>query len=301
MPGFRFSLILLIGCTATFAQTQLVVEDGGRELVIVGFDDEVPQYRDAETGELRSTASRDFKLKPTDSFGAGMIVLSGYTLSPSWQYHLYPTPRFVDFKDRWIKVSLSYSATTALTSLFITAELPEQGVVLAREIPDLSAEVWTDLEVKFSVQTNIAPGSPPNLSAKIRFFSNGQELEKAASRFESIQRISDGAIERSIKEKNLRNAKLKVFSRTKPIYPPPFKEQAISGSAQIRCVVDPRGRVTEASILSATHPEFGEAAKAAALLWRFIPKIKSGKPVRSAVTIPFNFSPALATKNDPIP
>lgn len=74
-----------------------------------------------------------------------------------------------------------------------------------------------------------------------------------------------------------------------PEHPPELFARKVSGEAQIECLVDAAGKVSEAKVLSASQPEFGEAALAAVKQWTFKPGRKDGKPAPMRVTIPFTF------------
>lgn len=69
----------------------------------------------------------------------------------------------------------------------------------------------------------------------------------------------------------------------------PRKLKDATGRATVRFTISPTGRVQDPSVTSATHPEFGEAALAAARQWRFLPRIVAGKPVKSVTEMPFVF------------
>jgi len=45
-----------------------------------------------------------------------------------------------------------------------------------------------------------------------------------------------------------------------PVYPPPLEEEGIAGRAIVRMRIDTRGSVSEAQVLSATHPLFARSA-----------------------------------------
>lgn len=75
-----------------------------------------------------------------------------------------------------------------------------------------------------------------------------------------------------------------------PDYPPSMLRREIEGSATIRVLVGPDGRVRQAAVVSATHPEFGQAAvKQALKAWRFKPATRGGTPVEDWVTLPVSF------------
>lgn len=75
-----------------------------------------------------------------------------------------------------------------------------------------------------------------------------------------------------------------------PIYPPLLLVREIEGSATVRVLVGTDGRVREAQMVSATHPDFGKSAVRQALkAWRFKPATRDGTPVEDWVTIPVTF------------
>lgn len=74
-----------------------------------------------------------------------------------------------------------------------------------------------------------------------------------------------------------------------PAYPDALKKKGTTGEAKILTQIDETGAVTQASVKSATHEEFGTAALAAVKTWRFKPAEQDGKPVATTVTIPLQF------------
>jgi periplasmic protein TonB len=75
-----------------------------------------------------------------------------------------------------------------------------------------------------------------------------------------------------------------------PDYPSTLLVREIEGSATIRVLVGTDGRVREAMVVSATHPDFGKAAMRQALkAWLFKPATRGKEPVEDWVTIPITF------------
>ncbi len=75
-----------------------------------------------------------------------------------------------------------------------------------------------------------------------------------------------------------------------PNYPPYLLGREIEGSATIRVLVGTDGRVREAMVVSASHPDFGKAAVRQALKsWRFKPATRGNEAVEDWVTIPVTF------------
>jgi TonB family protein len=75
-------------------------------------------------------------------------------------------------------------------------------------------------------------------------------------------------------------------------YPPEALREKIRGRATVRIIVDAHGGVTEARVLSAGDPRFGEAALTAVRTWKFSPATESQKPVAMSMDVPFEFEPA---------
>jgi periplasmic protein TonB len=77
----------------------------------------------------------------------------------------------------------------------------------------------------------------------------------------------------------------------RPRYPETLRAAGVEGRASLRFVVDTAGRVEPGSVqvAGATHPLFGEAARAAVAGLRFRPAEAGGHRVRQLVELPFEF------------
>jgi TonB family protein len=69
----------------------------------------------------------------------------------------------------------------------------------------------------------------------------------------------------------------------------PFASDRKSGSATIRASISPSGDVIEAKVVKASAREFGRSAATAICQWKFLPAVRSGKPVSGSVVIPLAF------------
>lgn len=77
--------------------------------------------------------------------------------------------------------------------------------------------------------------------------------------------------------------------RVMPDHPADMLSKLTNGEAEVDCVVTAEGKVSEAKVLTASHPQFGEAAVVAARQWEFKPGERAGAPVAMRVHIPFVF------------
>ncbi len=76
-----------------------------------------------------------------------------------------------------------------------------------------------------------------------------------------------------------------------PVYPYELLRSRTKGSAEVRMIIDERGRIYEATVLKSTHPEFGLALAAAIQAYTFDPALKQGKPIASALQMKQEFEP----------
>ena len=81
----------------------------------------------------------------------------------------------------------------------------------------------------------------------------------------------------------------RLVHAVQPVYPPLLEEEGIEGRAIVRVHIDTRGSVSEAQVLSATHPLFARSAVRAVSQYRFTPAKQNGRPVESAFTQTFRF------------
>jgi protein TonB len=76
-----------------------------------------------------------------------------------------------------------------------------------------------------------------------------------------------------------------------PDYPPGLLQKEIEGIVSVRVLVGIDGRVREAQVVFATHPDFGKAAvKQAMRHWRFSPATRDGVPVEDWQTLHVRFT-----------
>lgn len=63
----------------------------------------------------------------------------------------------------------------------------------------------------------------------------------------------------------------------------------VTGEAAVEIVIDQRGFVVEARVVSASKPELGEIARQATLKWKFAPVVRNGVAVPARAVQPFRF------------
>ena len=84
-----------------------------------------------------------------------------------------------------------------------------------------------------------------------------------------------------------------------PAYPADRVPPGLTGTAKVKCEVDPDGKVSSVEVVEATNPEFGTSLATAAKQWTFQAAVKDHQHVASTVVIPFNFKPAAPAGSKP--
>ena len=82
-------------------------------------------------------------------------------------------------------------------------------------------------------------------------------------------------------------------------YPAEAKEAGLEANVLLKLTIDKDGRVTEAEVLEPAGHGFDEAARDAALRFRFKPAMRDGQPI--AVKIPYRYSFTLTEVEKPAP
>lgn len=76
-----------------------------------------------------------------------------------------------------------------------------------------------------------------------------------------------------------------------PDYPSGLLQKEIEGTATVRVLIGTDGRVREAVVVSASHPDFGKATVRQALkAWRFVAATRNGEPVENWQTLSVRFT-----------
>lgn len=95
---------------------------------------------------------------------------------------------------------------------------------------------------------------------------------------------------------------VKVISRTPAVFPPALIRSGLSGTATVEVLIDANGQLADASVVQATHPDFGAAALKAVQSWRFEPARDGDRAVAASLQVPFTFAleppPAAASTPD---
>ncbi len=76
----------------------------------------------------------------------------------------------------------------------------------------------------------------------------------------------------------------------RPVYPDSMRRDHVSGEVLVDFIVDPSGKVRNATAVHSSQREFEESACAAVSKWKFRPGIKNGHPVYVHMQVPIVFT-----------
>lgn len=82
----------------------------------------------------------------------------------------------------------------------------------------------------------------------------------------------------------------KPLLREPPVYPQHQRSKDRCGNVVVTFVVDPSGATTNLEIISATHPDFADAAMRAIYTWKFEPAKIGAEPVAVRLQVPIVFN-----------
>lgn len=99
----------------------------------------------------------------------------------------------------------------------------------------------------------------------------------------------DGVISESQKPSGLDRLP-RLLERIEPVYPKKLRGEGVSGEVVVHFILDERGRVTKAETQSATDPRLNLLAVRTIKKWKFEPGIRNGRPVKTHLQVPINFS-----------
>ncbi len=125
-------------------------------------------------------------------------------------------------------------------------------------------------------------------------FVDGAEVLQSGIPVEEREAALDRMVAKRVAA--LTDADLQLFVGPAPEYPERLRKTRVTGRALVAIRVTARGQPVDVVAKEATDPAFGEAAVAAVRQWRFLPQVRHGRPVATAVEVPFDFAPPAGEK-----
>jgi len=281
-PSWRRLLIssALVSLGAPLAaQTALLAEHDGR-MVQVGRMDKARPFVEVD-GRWVEADGRHLVLAKSPEFDPVLITIR----------HLNVRRTGRNVKGRVINNEFHFHADLEtpyrLENVFLVLDMNVQRegkVLFAFEVGTLEPRELKTIALTVPLTEAMGPGHH-----RIHLYANGTEVLHSEMPAEARERAIDRLVAKRIG--SVQEADPKPLVGPAPEYPASLLKEKRTGHAVISLRVDADGRVSDPSVKSATDPAFGEAALAAARLWRFLPRVKGGQPIESQVDLPFDFAP----------
>jgi TonB family protein len=258
----------------------LVMTHGGDVLPVGGAVGVIPEA--CENGRLTEVYNyRATVLKGTASYADGYIKFDDFRVDSVFDDNGAP-----DEKTFTLKGTLTSDRTLENNYLFFEFEADPGNppTIVIAQAPDLTAGVKTNLRL------NVPQDPTARLQERnytVHFFSGIHE------HVTSLMPEADQAKAATLTDaeilKRTESRALKPVLRVRPDRPSGIPAD-VEGSASVRFHINTEGIVTEASVVSATNPEFGANALSAVKQWIFAPIIKNHEYVPAELTVPVNFT-----------
>jgi TonB family protein len=273
-------LCALVLLPAVRAQCSFVVLEHGKPQLVRAVRYEAPQIGLGAT--LQSARGLPRALAKAPIYGPGYLQVRNVQVR-SWHLELVGTATRLNYE---LEIKADVTPDRDLNNCFLVLELDvgkEKGLVFA-EMPNLRAGHEEHLGYRFPVVQGIEEGR-----YHIHFFSDGPELltsQMPPTYVEAQKRKTEEFLLRDQPDRTVT-----VAHALAPAYPPDLQPAGSAGSATVRCHIDRGGKLVDASLVTASHRAFGEAALAAVRQWQFGPAVRNHHYTDATVDIPFEFPP----------
>jgi TonB family protein len=267
------------------AQNALYVEDGGKGHLVRRVLGHMPMYEDAN-GKLVEVVQPRFMLKPVEEYSPAFVSIRHVRVVT----HALENMSTGDELNHSFEFRGEFESSFPLENVFVALDLntsDEGKLLFIREVGRLKPRDPKSIDINVPMASRIGEGH-----YKLHLFSDGVEVLQSEMPLPYIERSLDKMVRKRIA--GIKDAAPQPFVGPPPEYPEKLFKANVSGQAVIHFTLSQNGRVVDPTIKSSTDPAFGEAALAAARLWRFLPKVKGGAAVPVQVDLPFNFGPPSA-------
>jgi TonB family protein len=239
-------------------------------------------------GALVASGDRRFVIKKVEEFLPCFIAIDHKEVDFMGTNIMGQIPALTVNKQ--IRFRAEFNSAYALDDVFLVLEVEfADGInmLIVREVGKLEPHKPLPFFANADVERDSAVRQ-----CRVHLFAKGSEVftseQPPAFREEMIARMI------RTRTDSVRQAGPMFLLCPAPAYPESLKKLGARGRAVVAVRITEQGGVLEPAVASASDPAFGEAALAAVREWRFVPRVKEGKPVEAQVNIPFTFDPPMA-------
>lgn len=223
------------------------------------------------------TAREWYQLSAEQAYTRGMLGMASTFLTPG------ANPEQIEMGRKWLELAAEDNDGAAE---FYLAGLYLKVPAYAAQ-PDSAAKAQSLLERSFKAGQFVA-GEVLELSNSGKPLAEGWTyVQTVPMEQRYVERFADRIAEA---ERNPAATHPPYpIKMVRPVYPASLLLSGIEGDVTVDFIVDPTGRLRNASVVESGHPGFSASALAAVEGWRFIPGSKEGHLVYTHLRVPVRF------------
>ena len=304
------ALVLVILASRLAAQSLLYIDHDGK-LALVRRADGITAYV-MEDGKLAAALGSNFVLQPTPEYLPVMVTVKNLVfkrhsgglpnsvpgtirsgLNMPTQTTAHPDATVTGTVgsggkiNNWFLFNADFESAYALDDVFIVLAMKTQkegNMLYLQGIGRLEARRIRNMAI-----TAKMPFPFGGTRLTLHVFAGGQEVFNSSLPAGEQEAALDRMVANRIS--SLQDSELKPLFGPPPDYPDSLAKTHATGRAEVSFRVDASGIVIDPRVASASDPAFGEAALAAIRQWRFVPRVKGGRPIQATASLPFMFTP----------
>ncbi len=305
------SLLALAGDALASTPQMLVVIEKGAAHRVVSMKKNRPQIQ-SKDGTVRRAKTRTYALAKTNGFYPAILAVSPVILDPS------DLPRPAAIGSFNVRVGPSAVNSYELTAL---VDIPHIYYAVIAQFDDGSTGIFAEELGSLragqtrEVQMGLTTFEPGRMFTRLEyhFFCDGFEIPSTLQSSDNVQSWFDPLIRQEIDRlaSAAADAPPRLFAAmpaVRTLEPPPFappadgemittpasyrprlQAQPNTGTVTLAFRIDSFGRVQDATVVETTDDLLSSPALSMVKYWRYIPRLRSGKPVAAKVQIPIIF------------
>jgi len=277
--AWKIVLLIAVIVGPLSAQNLLLTEYKGKLLPVVRARDSRP-FVNVE-GKLMAAEGRRFALHKVDEYWPVYIAVRDMDVSTS----------YLDMSGSEINHEFRLRARLetpyVLEDVFIVLELDTESagkILFLTEVGNMAPREPKHLALRVPMSSGLGAGH-----YFIHLFSKGAEVLHSQLDPAYRDAVLDAMTRKRIE--SIKDSGPTLLMGPQPEYPAALFKNKVSGEVKISLRIGSNGRVYDPKIETASDPAFGDAALTAVRLWRFLPKVKGGRPMETVATLPLTFMP----------
>lgn len=277
--AWKIVLLIAVIVGPLSAQNLLLTEYKGKLLPVVRARDSRPFVK--VDGKLVAAEGYRFALHKVDEYWP--VYISVHDLEVSTSY-LNMSGSEINHEFR---LRARLESPYALEDVFIVLELDTESagkVIFLTEVGNMVPRDPKYLALRVPMSSGLGEGH-----YFIHLFSKGAEVLHSQLDPAYRDAVLDAMTRKRIE--SVKDAGPALLMGPQPEYPAVLFKKKVSGEVSVSLRIGANGRVYDPKIEKASDPAFGDAALTAVRLWRFLPKVKGGRPVETVATFPIMFTP----------